>query len=289
VSAQGVGTVYDDEVTALLGPGQEVVIRPQFDFRISGTVSQRLDGRVLPQLDSALKAESLARLSEAELGMELSHLVTQLYFQLLTMERIVEINRNSLESREVLLKAAEGRLEAGAGTSFEVTRAKTEVKRARGDVERSRLAFINTRLELAKILMTEADFSIAHPNEPAVPATFEEGMAQAMSGRPDLKRAKLDLSLAENEIDTLYWTYVPTLLTQFQVVQQQETAFNPQSLSWQVQLILSWSLYDGGLREAQITEAKSVLRERRIQEEKVQKAVETELLQAFETLRSQEI
>ena len=290
ISAQGIYTFYDKEISAPLGPpGQEVVIRPRDELRAIGTISERFDGRVFPQLDNALMAEELATLTEADARRELGHAIAQLYFQLLALDKLAAINARSLESRQVLLKAAEARLEAGAGTEFEVTRAQTEVAKAQGDLERARLSFISGRSALALILVTEADFSVVDPPSPPAPASYEESVEVAMAMRPDLIRARLNVTVAENEVKTITWTYAPTLLAQFQVIQQEETAFNPDALSWQIQVVAAWTLYDGGLRETNISDARSRLRESVLQRDKLKRAVTTELRQAYDALRSHQV
>ncbi len=289
VQVLGITTRYDKEITAAFGPGQEVVIRPLNEFRAVGTASTRFDMRLFPQLENALLAEDLTGLSKANVERELRYGAAQLYFQLLAIERLIDIQERSLESQRVLLAAAEGRKEAGAGTDFEITRARTEVVKAEGAADRARLSFIEVRRALAGLMVSEADFSVTEPESRPAAAPLKEGLERAMEERPDLALSLLSLEVAENELETIYWTYAPTLQAQLSAIQQEETAFNPDALSIQLQIVAAWTLYDGGLREAQIEEARSQMRERQIEVERLQASVDTELRQAYDRLRSHEI
>lgn len=289
VSAQAIYTFNDEELTIAFGPGQEAVIRPRDELRATATVSSTFDARLFPALDSALLAEDVANLTRRDVERQIDYAVIQLYHQMLTLERVMDINRSALEAQVTLLTAVRARLEAGTATEFEFTRGMTEVVKAQGELERTRLGVLNARRALAALLVTEPDFGVVAPPPVQAPAPRDDGQQEALRLRPDLARADLSIRLAENDLEILYWSYLPTLTGQFNMVQTEETAFNPDTFSWNIQLILSWRIFDGGLREANIKETGYALEEARIQRQRLERDIASELDQAYEQLRSKEI
>ncbi len=300
--ASAIYTRYDQEISFDLGgafptdpnapptPAPEPqVIRPLDEFRFTGTISSVFDPRIFPLLENALLAEDIALLSQSDLKREIDYAVSQLYFQLLTLEALQEIQLGALESQNVLLEAAKGRKEAGAGTEFEITRAMTELTKAQGELERTRVSYLSVRRALAQLIVTEADFKVEAPAQMPVPKSAQEMVDQARRARPDLSRADLNVQVAQNDLTALYWTYAPTLVAQFNATAQQETAFNPQAFTWNIQLILSWTLYDGGLREARIDDAELKVQESVIMRDKLDREITTAISQAFDDLRGHQI
>lgn len=299
ISLQGIYTRYDQEVTFggadSVPPGtppeqipDEVVVRPLDQFQYVGKVESVFDARVFPLARNAFLAEDIAEATEKDLLREIDYAVSQLYFQLLTLEQVLEINQQALLNQQVLLEAAVARRDAGDATEFEVTRARAEVVRAEGDIERTRLSFLNARQALSGLIVVAADFGVEEPPAIGAPDSLEALTRQALGERPDLERARLNLEVAENNVEAEYWKYAPALIGQFNVLGGPETAFTP-AFSWNMQLILSWTLYDGGLRESQIRGAKLDRAQAEIELGQLERDVAVELAQSFDQVRSKAV
>lgn len=299
ISVQGIYTRYDQEITFggadSVPPGtppeqipDPVVVRPLDQFQYVGKVESVFDARVFPLARNAFLAEDIAEATEKDLLREVDYAVSQLYFQLLTLEQVLEINQQALLNQQVLLEAAVARRDAGDATEFEVTRARAEVVRAEGDIERTRLSFLNARQALAGLIVVAADFGVEEPPAISAPDSLEALTRQALGERPDLERARLSLEVADNNVEAEYWKYAPALIGQFNVLGGPETAFTP-AFSWNMQLILSWTLYDGGLRESQIQGAKLDRAQAEIELGQLERDVAVELAQSFDQVRSKAV
>ncbi len=284
-SVQGTYTIFDKEQVAEFGPA-EIVIRPGTEFRATGTLRSHFDGRIFPLLRSARLSEDVARLSREHLAGEVRYNVTAQYFQLLAIHKLIEISETSVTIRQRVLKTAEDRLAAGVGTEFEVTRAKAEVLNAQRDLERARVSFGLAREALAITAGIEPGFEVVPPRPAELPGVPESIPEEVVRNRPDILAVEKQAQISENQIEAVWWTYAPTLTAQLNASQQEETAFNPDAFSWNVQLIASWTLYDGGLREAELADARSKARSSRLTRDQTERVLRSNYRQAAADLDS---
>ncbi len=287
-SVQGIYTIYDQELTTSFGP-MEVIIRPQTEFRLNGSIRSTFDGRIFPLIDNAELTEEVSKLGSEHTSREVQHAVTATYFQLLTFQRLEDIARTSLASRRTVLQAARDRLAAEVGTAFDVTRAEVEVIKAHKELQTIRLGFLRGREMLAALLETSSDFSVSEPPTLQAPDAPDALLKQALDMRPDLRAQRKNLEVARNDIDIVWWTYAPVISAVLNGMQQPTTAFQPVGFTWNLQFIASWTLYDGGLREADLADKRAQVRQREIEVERLERSITSDLRQAWNRLRENDL
>lgn len=282
VTAQAIYTRYDEAIESEPFPGVKFTVRPEDEFRFQGTARISLfNGRAYPLLRGAYLTEDIQQKGVEQLEHELRYTVAQLFYQMLTLKRLADITEESLKAREIVLEAARARLAAGAGTPFEVTRAESAVLTVRNDFESHKLAFLKGREALATFLQTSPDFDVAEPRKRELPDATEAFVQDARERRPDAALQRLQSDYAGLEREAVLWQYAPTLAAQFNLTRAPETSFQPEPWQWNVQLIASWTLYDGGMREADVAESASKIRAAALQIEKSNTDVRRDLRVAF--------
>jgi len=180
--------------------------------------------------------------------------VAQLYYGVASLQEL-----SAVQERQVVLtrereRDSRVRFEAGTGTKVGLLRAEIDRAQAEEDLKRAQIDFQRARLALATALDRPDDFDIVIPDSPRQP-TGADLEKQALDLRPDVKAAAEALDLAYGERTRIYMQYLPSIGAFGAYNYATTGTFNPNAFSWQVGIGLSWTILDGGLREASIREA----------------------------------
>ncbi len=197
------------------------------------------------------------------------------YFEALEAKRMQEIAQADVERLETHKQAVEEKLRVGSVTRTDLFRAEAELSRARTDWEVALNGVIQTRAGLVRITGIDEEFSISesdiHHLEELDPS-LEQIQAQALENRFEIKAARKNLEIASQTIRYEKGEYWPQLSL--------ETGYRKSDVSYGTSLMgmdigdnneeayamaeLQFTLFDGGLRNAQIRQAKA--RENQAQE-----------------------
>jgi multidrug efflux pump len=255
LSANANYIVNQEEIVADFGApagSPAIVIQPKTTWNWALSASLRANFRALSLLPQARLQQELAKNNIEVVAQQLDLAVLQTYYTLLTTRRVMEVGKERLVSAETLLKATLARQEAGTVTEFEVTRARLQEVQARKDIEAARLSFLNIRGTLAHMLQTPPDFDVTDTGvvtDNVDLATIQEA---ASINRPDVAQAKLQQTLADEQVREIYFQYLPILSATFQLADQKGTALSPSEVRWTLSFGASWTIWDGGLREAKL-------------------------------------
>ena len=295
VSASGSYIIHDQEITTSFGGGgsqlpdnvdTEILLQPKTEYNWNVAANLRLNARAIPLIEQAYKQKELAEKQLDVLRDELDFAAVQLYYNLLTLRRVVDLSAEQLRSRRRQRKATRKRLDAGIVNKYEMTRAKLRVVQAEKKLERSRLQFEKVRESLAQLLQTEADFDVERPEPPAVDRSPSELTRVAARQRLELEAKQLDIELAEQSIDEIYTQYLPTLGATFSLIGTRETDFNPDPFKWQASINANWTIWDGGGREAKLDRRRAQKIAAELDKEKKLSEIETNLQKAWSDYQS---
>jgi outer membrane protein TolC len=126
---------------------------------------------------------------------------------------------------------------------------------------RARNAFASARLALATLILREPDFELALPPVPEVPAPEVDLAGQALEERPDVTAARTNVALARTRRQGTVYAYAPSLGLSGLVRTSNAPGFAGRNTIWAVTLGAQWTLWDGGLREADLREASAQVAE----------------------------
>lgn len=212
--------------------------------------------------------------------------VAQLYYGVTSLKKLVKVSEELQGIAARQEKDAKVRLEAGTIAKVGYLRAQIDLARADQDLIRARNAYESARLSLAAALDRNPDFEVVEPPEPALPgdtASLEEG---ALKARPDLQAARLNEDLATSLRRVTAARYLPSLgaFARWQIANV--GGFTGQNDSWAVGLGLTWTILDGGLREAELREGSARLAEAEANRRGLENRVAAEVRQAILDLES---
>lgn len=256
----------------------EAVIQKEHQFSGQFQLSQAL---VVPALwwgiANAYRAEELASLGVDTARQELLFATVQLYYGALGLKEATAAQERLLEANVQHERDAKVRFEAGAAPKIAWLRTQIDRARSEQDVKRTRNAYAVAKSALWALLDLREDFEVERIAPPVLP----EGTGlSSLDERLDLKSAQKSLELAEGARATAWAKYAPNLAMFGRYQATNARGFTGEYDNYVAGLSLNWTLFDGGLREAElreaghkVVEAKEALRSVRLKaEDEVRKA-----------------
>jgi outer membrane protein TolC len=253
----GGGTVPGNPTNFLVYPSalSSSVVVPLVQTQGQVKLSQAL---VAPQamllIANAYKAEKVIDYNIMQARRDILFGIAQLYYGVASLNELISVQERQVVLTRERERDSRVRFQAGTGTKVGLLRAEIDRSQAEEDLKRAQIDFQRAKLSLATALDRPDDFDIVLPATPLQPKgpNLEQ---QALELRPDVKAAAENLDLAYGQRTQLYMQYLPAIGGFGAYNYASTSTFNPNNFSWQVGLGLTWTLLDGGLREASIREA----------------------------------
>ncbi|WP_343073335.1 TolC family protein [Pyxidicoccus fallax] len=277
-------------------PGAPQPITLQQQNQLSGQLSAQqalIVPRLWPAIHNAYVGERAAALTAENTRREILFTVAQAYLGAASLRESLAVQEQLLEVRRGFEKDAQTRFEVGDAERLAVLRATLDRKQAEQEVVRSRNAYATAKSALAALLARPVDFEVAPPQAAAVALPSEEGDVAsaektAMDQRPDAAAARLNVDLARGGRREILFGYLPNLYATGNASATNTAGLTGQSTIWTVGLALSWTLFDGGLREANLRESSGKIAEARANLRGTEEKIRDEVRKARNELESAE-
>ena len=284
--AEGSHTVYSEQ--KLYG---DYVLQPNDYSRVDVKLTQSLysGGRE----NSARKQADISA-SRSKAGQDAARdgvilLTARAYYGVLKSEREVEIKASALRRAEEQQKVAAARLKVGEVTRAALLRteallagAQAELIRAQGDVKNARSFF-------SRITGISFAFRLVEP--PVRVANIQETDAlikTALAQRPDYRQSILDERSTNEGITYAKGWFLPSLSLEggYTWHEQHPKAFSYLRESYSGAVVISVPIFEGGLRYAELSEARSKHRETEQRRLALKRDIEVQVLEAVDRLES---
>lgn len=183
---------------------------------------------------------------------ELRFGVEQAYYSTAAAEKAVAIQERQLAVTQAHERDARVQLEAGQQPYITVLRAQIDRTHAEQDLVRARNGVRVAKSALAALIGRgdAVDFGIVAPASPQLPGDLSGLEDEALRSRPELKAAVAGVEAASATRRAANMRYLPTLGAFGQARWANLAGFTGKEESWAAGLALTWTLYDGGAREA---------------------------------------
>jgi outer membrane protein len=290
-SAFGNYTRYSEEKTAadavtLIQPDWATAWGVRFDQSFT------LNGKELIALeitkDSIKKSQyDLDAVKEAYL-----FTVASAYYNILKSLKAVDIATANVERLKTHKDAVNVQLNIEAAT-------KTDLFRAQAELSKSKTELINAsnRLRLAQIVLSrvvglEGNFEIKKPEiNTSFPldSDMDSLKKEALLDRAELKSLAIQKKISEDMITFSKSAYWPTVSVEgvYQKYDQEPDSFMVNDESVSIGVMLNFTIFDGGLRRAEIKESMAKKRQTELAEKDLSKDIATELEDAYLSLLTQ--
>jgi outer membrane protein TolC len=235
---------------------EQLELQRKEQYGVQAEVSQALVApQVLFAVQSAGRANEMAKSRVAAATQDVLFGVAQLYTAAASMQEVVAVQEKTLEVWRRHEADAQALVAQGAAPRLALLKARTDRARAEEDLIRARNARDSARQALATLLCRADDFEVARPPEEAPPAVAGDDLPAVAIRRPDVKAAEAGLKLARSQGREVNARYLPTIGLTANWRWASITGFTGKHEGWSVTVGAKWTLLDGGRREAERAEA----------------------------------
>jgi multidrug efflux system outer membrane protein len=267
LGASGFGRNVQDGYPAYLGGGAA----KGNDF--AGSVSWEIDfwGRIRRQTEAARADYFASDEARRNVMISLISMVAQSYFQLLALDREMDIARDTTNSFALSLKIFSDRLRGGVSSKLETSAAEAALASAAATIPDLRRQ-IATQENMIRIVLGFNPGPVARPpgaleteRLPEIPAGLPSALLER---RPDIRQAEQLMRAANASIGVAEANFYPkiSLTGLFGEVGPGLTAFSGGALNaWSAAGNIAGPLFEGGLLKAQLRQARASWDESRFQ------------------------
>lgn len=207
------------------------------------------------------------------------------YLTVIAQRRAVEVSRRAVQTAAAHLQYAHTRRAGGVGTALDEARADQQLATAQVQLENALAG--HARAQEALGLATGSPAPLDARTEPDLgggPASPAEGAAGAEETRGDVLLSRERVRAARRLADDSWADWLPGVsLNATAWLQDPPTTATPER-GWQVQLVASLPLFDGGLRIGQARERGALARQAEVQLDAALAQARAEVRAAFSSL-----
>jgi outer membrane protein len=281
---------YSRRPEAIISNGN--AIRAEEEKNLELRINQPLysGGRAMATYQSAKNAIR-ASMEDLEVTQEELLLnVATAYYNVLKAQKGLSLSQVEVERLEKHQKNSESRFKVGEVTKAIVLRSLAELSRARADLARAEAALKTARDQLILLAKLPGDFETADPPAAFLPSGDEEALIRlATQQRPDLAASGIREVIALNGIRFAQGGFLPTLSLEGTYNRRDEDPENPFFFvrrDKQATVTLTLPIFEGGLRLAELREARSKARQAQLERFLLEDRVEIEVKTALRDLKT---
>ncbi|HEY3169622.1 MAG TPA: TolC family protein [Thermoanaerobaculia bacterium] len=262
LSFVGTYTRRSREVTRTVDD-EEIVVQALDAFSGVATVeTDILDVRAFPVARSATRNLEAQENASAEIRRTLAFDVAGSFFAVLSAERLRDAASRRIQVAEATVSDARTKLEAGLASSNDLTRAELELATAQLALTQSGSSVRSARLSLGYLIGADVDRPLVEPAAESTESASAEDLERvAQEARADLR----ELTLRAESLRLLalepQLRVVPTVTLRGTYRANNEPGLSGRERDWNVAALLTWDIFDGGVRYAQAAARRAEYRE----------------------------
>ncbi|HPC73830.1 MAG TPA: TolC family protein [Syntrophales bacterium] len=289
VSATGSYIRYDKDKYSDVG---HALIQPESasSWGFTATESLSLSGR---EFTSYSASKDHVRKNEEDLfASREAYLLTvaTAYYDVMKATKLLDISNSNVERLTTQRNAARTRLRVGEVTKTTLLRAEGELSGALADQVRAKNLLEYARANLARTVGIPNDFTLRETSFVDVEILpLERYQERALKERAELKSLELDRRIAEKKVSVARGAFWPDIALQGLYLKSDQS---PQTVTlvdeyYAGAVLLNFPLFEGGLRVADLNEAKAKQRQSVLNYEDNIKSVNIEVQNAYLNLITQ--
>lgn len=203
-----------------------------------------------PALDAVKKSvkSSEANYDSSEATVLLN--VAQAFYLAAAADEVVVSRQSNIEVSRATLENAKTRFAAGTVTKVDVDRAELALVRAEQAEREALYGKQQAYRALATLMQVDGAFVVRAPGVPAT-AAADQTLDTALKLRPEFRALELSAESADAQSRAYGWKWSPQLSAFGKAHLGNYAGFTGDKYDWAVGLQLDWTLFDGGVRDAQ--------------------------------------
>jgi outer membrane protein len=252
------GSARSDQ-TATGGSGVTSV--NSFNFGVSARQLVYDFGQARGRWRAAQANADVQRQSSEATRLEVTLAVKNSYFQARAQSALVDVARETLANQQHHLAQIEGFVEVGTRPRIDLVQARADRARAELNLVNAENGYAIAKAGLAQAIGAEAaaDFEVSDEALPEIPgedAASAQLLSQALATRPDVQAAVGTVRAQELSAKALQGAYGPTLSVATSLSEGGQELDNMR-WNWVAGAELVWPIFQGGVTQAQVAEARA--------------------------------
>ena len=230
------------------------------------TQSFTVNGKELVAYEYSKKGIEKSRFALESVKADYLLQVAQAYFRTLSTKRQKEIAAADVERLETHRNSVQEKLSVGNVTKTDLFRAEAEVSKARTSMVIAEHGVLQAKANISRLVGIDTDFTVSAQdveNLDHVNPILEKITARALDNRFEIKEALKDLERARDNVKYEKGDFWPVLSLEAGY-QESDLSYGsaPSDVKYDteeayVQAELNFTLYDGGLRRAEVNQARA--------------------------------
>ncbi|MDY6844816.1 MAG: TolC family protein [Thermodesulfobacteriota bacterium] len=206
--------------------------------------------------------------------------VAQAYFNVLKMQEIEKISRDTLQLSLEELRTAKARFKVGEVTKTDVLRAEVKVKEAERNLSTAENNLILTKNILSSLIGFEPDkdYELEKPDRfPAGSEDLKSLLKKAYSYRDDLRVKELQIDLARDSRKQTCAAFHPQVNLVWRYNWVEEESFSNPNEFWHLLVTIKIPIFSGGMRFWNLIENGERITQSKVSYERAKKDIEVEV------------
>ncbi len=208
--------------------------------------------------------------------------VANAFYNVLALEEATTAYEKSKELNEQTLEVEKKWQKMGRSRTADVSNTQAQLAQVLADMENTRTQLVQARENLSTLANIAADQSLASDETYAVPAYTAQDAETKVDVRPDVKAAQSNVTVADAQLLQAHGEHLPTVAVEGQYFLQKDGG-SP-TADWNLQLVASLPLFEGGQIVAQEDSAASKKRQAEMQLSLTRRTAFDDVRQAYKSL-----
>lgn len=287
--AQGAYTRFNE---TLPPEGGSFIFQPLDQYQAALVFTQPLytGGRTLAALRTAQKMRETSSGDLTLARQDIMFSVAEAYYGVLKAQKSVDISSRSLErvERHKQVAEREAKTRRTKANKSALLRANSLVTQSRISLVRAKDGLKIAREKLSLLTKLPQEIYLAEPPQPKQPTeTLDDLKKIALSSRDDYANSRVSKSIAEENVTIVQGAHYPQLyaVAGAQYQDSQPAVFTDATVYY-AGVRLQVPLFEGGLMKAEVSEARSKVRQAELSTEYLRKSIESEVQEAYVNLQT---
>jgi outer membrane protein len=218
--------------------------------------------------------------------------VASAYYNILKTAKAVDIAKANVERLETHKNAVTVQLNIEAATKTDLFRAQAELSKSKTELIKAENGLRLAQIVLARVVGLEGNFEIKKPEfikNFSLDNNIDSIKKEALFDRAELKSLAVQKKISEDLVKFTKSAYWPTVSVEgvYQKYDQEPDYFLVNDESISLGVMLNFTIFDGGLRRAEIKESLAKKRQAELAEKELSKDITTEVEDAYLSLHTQ--
>lgn len=261
LAARGLYTCQEEVPVAVDASGASVPLGRTDNYLLAGEISQLLysGGSVNAGLNAAAAYRDFAAAAAAQARAELERDIRQGFADVLLAQAVVEVRGQVVTQLESWVSQVDARFRQGTVSEFELNSARVRVANERPPLIRARANVELTCTRLRNLARLDRGPFVLRGELQVVPFTnsLVSLQREALAQRPELAQARQRVLLNRADVRASQGQYAPRIRVRAGSTGQNPpagTAMDEFDWGWNAGVVAEWTLFVGGLREAEIAQ-----------------------------------